>query len=90
MKKNSSLMETIVGIRILGYNNEGDQPRVIQLGEAMRRSKANALRSPIYHTGEDTEELRSVRAQMVQTLREIEKELITQFVRESYGYRLME
>ncbi|WOG92442.1 hypothetical protein DCAR_0311711 [Daucus carota subsp. sativus] len=55
--KNSSVMETIANSRILGYNNDADRPRVIQLGEAMRKSKANALRSAIYQTGEDTEEL---------------------------------
>ena len=48
MKKNSSVMETIAGTRILGYNNDADRPRVIQLGDVMRRSKASALRSAIY------------------------------------------
>ena len=83
-------METIAGTRILGYNNDADRPRVIQLGDAMRRSKAQALRSAIYQTGEDTEELKSVKTQMIQTLREIEEQLITQFVKDNYGYRLME
>ena len=62
---------------------------MIQLGEAMRRSKANALRSAIYQTGEDTEELSTVKAQMIQTLKHIEEDLINQFVRESFGYRLI-
>ena len=43
MEKNSSVMETIANTRILGYNNVADRPRVIQLGEAMQRSKVNAL-----------------------------------------------
>ena len=62
MEKNSSVMETIANTRILGYNNDADRPRVIQLGDAMRRSKVNALRAAIYQTGEDTEELRNVKA----------------------------
>ena len=89
MQKNSSVMETIANTRILGYNNDADRPRVIQLGEAMRRSKANALRSSIYQTGEDTEELSTVKAQMIQALKQIEEDLINQFVKESYGYRLI-
>nr|XP_017239594.1 PREDICTED: nucleolar and coiled-body phosphoprotein 1-like [Daucus carota subsp. sativus] len=39
MEKNSSVMETIAGTRILGYNNEADRPGAIQLGEAMKRCK---------------------------------------------------
>ena len=70
MKKNSSVMDTIEGTRVLGYNNEADRPRVIQLGEAMERSKASALRSAIYQTGEENEELKTVKAQMIQTLRQ--------------------
>ncbi|XP_063941354.1 uncharacterized protein LOC135149542 [Daucus carota subsp. sativus] len=89
MEKNSSVMETIAGTRILGYNNEADRPGAIQLGEAMKRCKARALRSAIYQTGEDNEELKTVKAQMIQTLRQIEEDLITQFVKESYGYRLI-
>nr|XP_017245849.1 PREDICTED: histone-lysine N-methyltransferase 2A-like [Daucus carota subsp. sativus] len=58
MIKNSSVLETIAGTRILGYNNEADRPGAIQLGEAMKRCK-------------------------------IEEDLITQFVKESYGYRLI-
>ena len=34
MEKNSSVMETIANTRILGYNNDADRPRVIQLGES--------------------------------------------------------
>ena len=90
MEKNSSVMETIAGTRILGYNNEAERPGAIQLGEAMKRSKANALRSAIYQTGDEDEELKTVKAQMIQTLRQIEEDLINQFVRESYGYRLIE
>ena len=89
MEKNSSVMETIANTRILGYNNEADRPRVIQLGEAMKRSKVNALRAAIYQTGDETEELRNVKAQMIQTLKLKEENLINQFVRESYGYRLI-
>ena len=89
MEKNSSVMETIARTRMLGYNNEADRPKAIQLGEAMKRSKASALRSAIYQTGEDNEELKTVKAQMIQTLRQIEEDLITQFVKESYGYRLI-
>ena len=89
MEKNSSVMETIANTRILGYNNEADRPRVIQLGEAMKRSKVNALRAAIYQTGGDTEELRNVKTQMIQTLKQKEENLINQFVRESYGYRLI-
>ena len=89
MEKNSSVMETIANTRILGYNNEADRPRVIQLGEAMKRSKANALRSAIYQTGDEDEELKTVKAQMIQTLKQIEEDLITKFVKESYGYRLI-
>ncbi|XP_063936099.1 uncharacterized protein LOC135147177 [Daucus carota subsp. sativus] len=89
MEKNSSVMETIANTRILGYNNEADRPRVIQLGEAMQRSKVNALRAAIYKTGDETEELRNVKAQMIQTLKLKEENLINQFVRESYGYRLI-
>ena len=89
MEKNSSVMETIANTRILGYNNEADRPRVIQLGDAMRRSKVNALRAAIYKTGDETEELRNVKAQMIQTLKLKEENLINQFVRESYGYRLI-
>ncbi|XP_063948128.1 flocculation protein FLO11-like [Daucus carota subsp. sativus] len=66
-----------------------DRPRVIQLGEAMKRSKVNALRAAIYQTGDETEELRNVKAQMIQTLKLKEENLINQFVRESYGYRLI-
>ena len=62
MEKNSSVMETIANTRILGYNNDADRPRVIQLGEAMQRSKVNALRAAIYQTGDETEELRNVKA----------------------------
>ena len=80
MEKNSSVMETIANTRILGYNNEADRPRVIQLGEAMKRSKANALRSAIYQTGDEDEELKTVKAQMIQTLKQIEEDLITKFV----------
>ena len=90
VKKNSSVIETLARTRILGYNNDADRPRVIQLGEAMRRSKTNALRSAIYQTGEDTEELSTVKNQMIQTLKQIEEDLITQFVKESFGYRLMD
>ncbi|KAL1811236.1 hypothetical protein ACET3Z_021301 [Daucus carota] len=82
MEKNSSVMETIANTRILGYNNEADRPRVIQLGEAMKRSKANALRSAIYQTGDEDEELKTVKAQMIQTLKQIEEDLITKFVKE--------
>ena len=89
MEKNSSVIETIAGTRILGYNNEADRPGAIQLGEAMKRCKARALRSAIYQTGEDNEELKTVKAQMIQTLRQIEEDLITKFVKESYGYRLI-
>ncbi|XP_063936114.1 uncharacterized protein LOC135147192 [Daucus carota subsp. sativus] len=89
MIKNSSVLETIAGTRILGYNNEADRPGAIQLGEAMKRCKARALRSAIYQTGEDNEELKTVKAQMIQTLKQIEEDLITQFVKESYGYRLI-
>ena len=70
-------------------NDDADRPRVIHLGEAMMRSKANALRSAIYQTREDTEELSTVKAQMIQVLKQIEEDLINQFVRESYGYRLI-
>ena len=62
MQKNSSVIETIAGTRILGYNNDADRQRVIQLGDAMRRSKASALRSSIYQTRQDTEELSFVKA----------------------------
>ena len=55
----------------------------------MARSKVNALRAAIYQTGEDTEELRNVKAQMIQTLKQKEEVLINQFVRESFGYRLI-
>ena len=89
MEKNSSVMETIENTRILGYNNDADRPRVIQLGEAMQRSKVNALRAAIYQTGDETEELRNIKAQMIQTLKLKEENLINQFVRESYGYRLI-
>ncbi|XP_063945988.1 flocculation protein FLO11-like [Daucus carota subsp. sativus] len=89
MEKNSSVLETIAGTRILGYNNEADRPGAIQLGEAMKRCKARALRSAIYQTGEDNEEIKTVKAQMIQTLKQIEEDLITQFVKESYGYRLI-
>ena len=89
MQKNSSVMETIANTRILGCNNDADRRRVIQLGEAIRRSKANALRSAIYQTGEDTEELSIVKAQMIQALKQIEEDLINQFVKESFGYRLI-
>nr|XP_017228983.1 PREDICTED: uncharacterized protein LOC108204178 [Daucus carota subsp. sativus] len=89
MIKNSSVMETIAGTRILGYNNETDRPGAIQLGDAMKRCKARALRSAIHQTGEDHEELKTVKAQMIQTLKQIEEDLITLFVKESYGYRLI-
>ena len=56
----------------------------------MKRSKANALRSAIYQTGDEDEELKTVKAQMIQTLKQIEEDLITKFVKESYGYRLIE
>ena len=82
-------METIANTRILGYNNDADRPRFIQLGDAMRRSKVNALRAAIYQTEKDTEELSTVKAQMIQTLKQKEEDLINQFVRESYGYRLI-
>ena len=55
----------------------------------MERSKVNALREAIYQTGDETEELRNVKAQMIQTLKLKEENLINQFVRESYGYRLI-
>ncbi|XP_063945846.1 uncharacterized protein LOC135151364 [Daucus carota subsp. sativus] len=77
MEKNSSVMETIAGTRILGYNNEAERPGAIQLGEAMKRSKANALRSAICQTGDEDEELKIVKSQMIQTLKQIEEDLIT-------------
>ena len=89
MQKNSSVMETIAGTRLLGYNNDADRPRVIQLGDAMARSKLNALRAAIYQTGEDNEELKNVKAQMIQTLKLKEENLINQFVTERYGYSLI-
>ena len=89
MEKNSSVMETIANTRILGYNNDADRPRVIQLGDAMQRSKVNALRAAIYQTGDETEELRNVKAQMIQILKLKEENLINQFVKESFGYRLI-
>ncbi|XP_063948144.1 uncharacterized protein LOC135152230 [Daucus carota subsp. sativus] len=78
MQKNRSVMETIAGTRLLGYNNDADRPRVIQLGDAMARSKLNALRAAIYQTGEDNEELKNVKAQMIQTLKLKEENLINQ------------
>ena len=47
------------------------------------------MRSAIYQTGEDIEELSTVKAQMIQVLKQKEEDLINQFVRESYGYRLI-
>ena len=90
MQKESSTIEVIQGIRCLTYNNEADSPKLIQLGEVIVRSKAKALMAAIYQTCEVIEEFKTAKDLMKQTLKDIEDGMIRQFVRESFGHKLIE
>ena len=89
MKKNSDEIKDVLGIRCLVCNQKSNHPGSIYLGEDIGRSKNNALRSALYQTGEDIDELKSVKAQMIQTLKKAEDRLISTYVKESFGFKMI-
>ena len=58
MKKNSAKFRTDLGIKVLEFNHESEQPFMIRLGNNMRRNNIYSLRAAIYQTGEDDQELK--------------------------------
>jgi len=91
MLKNSAKVEVILKGRCLCYNENSSHPRVIRLGDGLERTSIQALRTAIYQIGDSKdEELMQVKAQLVEILRKAEDKLVRDFVKNHYGFRLIQ
>ena len=80
MEKNSAVMETLIGQRVLTYNPESAKGCVIAAGPGMKRSSIPELRAAIYQVGDSTEEQRKIKEEIIQTLEEKEEKLVNDFL----------
>ena len=91
MLKNSAKVEVILKGRCLCYNKDASHPRVIRLGDGLERTSIQALRTAIYQIGDSKEEeLMQVKAQLAEVLKKAEDNLINDFVKNHYGFRLIQ
>ena len=88
MKKNSAKLEVILKGKCLCYNEDSSHPRVIRLNDGLERNHISALRTAIYQIGSQNEEMKQVKATIAQVLRIKEEKLISNFVKNHYGFRL--
>ena len=91
MRKNSAKVEVILKGRCLCYNEDSTHPRVIRLGDGLERNPISALRAAIYQISDtEDEELQQVKAQLLKAKRNRETKLVSNFVRNHYGFRLIQ
>ncbi|KAL8120247.1 hypothetical protein AgCh_017410 [Apium graveolens] len=91
MLKNSAKVEVILKGRCLCYNENSSHPKVIRLGDGLERTSIQALRTAIYQIGDSKEEeLMQVKAQLAEVLKKAEDNLINDFVKNHYGFRLIQ
>ena len=91
MLKNSAKVEVILKERCLCYNENSSHPRVIRLGDGLERTSILVLRAAIYQIGNnEDEELMQVKAQLVKVLRNAEDRLVKDFIRNHFGFRLIQ
>ncbi|KAL8089399.1 hypothetical protein AgCh_039010 [Apium graveolens] len=90
MRKNSAKVEVILKGRCLYYNEDSSHPRVIRLEDGLERNHISTLRTAIYQIGSQDEELKQVKATLAQVLRNAEEKLISNFVKNHFGFRLIQ
>ena len=90
MEPNSAEFETLVGQRIVTFNPMSADGCIVQIGPGMERSSIPKLRAAIYQTGDDTEEHRTVKEQIIQTLKKKEEQLVMKFLNIEPMYRKIE
>ncbi|KAL8103064.1 hypothetical protein AgCh_027556 [Apium graveolens] len=88
MKKDSAKLEVILKEKCMCYNGDSSHPRVIRLGDDLERNHISALRTAIYQIGSQGGELKQVKATLAQVLRNAEEKLISNFVKNHFGFRL--
>ena len=88
MKKDSAKLEVILKKKCLCYNEDSSHPRVIRLGDGLERNHISALRTAIYQIGSQDEEMKQVKATLAQVMRNAEDKLISNFVKNHFGFRL--
>ncbi|KAL8112938.1 hypothetical protein AgCh_020307 [Apium graveolens] len=88
MKKIYAKLEVNLKEKCICYNEDSSHPRVIRLGDGLERNHISALRTVIYQIGSQDEELKQVKATLAQVLRNAEENLISNFVKNHFGFRL--
>ncbi|KAL8134426.1 hypothetical protein AgCh_009454 [Apium graveolens] len=88
MKKDSAKLEVILKEKCMCYNEDSSYPRVIRLVDGLERNHISSLRTAIYQIGSQGEELKQVKATLSQVLRNNEEKLISNFVKNHFGFRL--
>ena len=88
MKKDSSKLKVILKEKCLWYNKDSSHPRVIRLGDGLKRNHISALRTAIYQIGSQGEDLKQVEATLSQVPRNKEEKLISNFFKNHFGFRL--
>ena len=88
MKKNSVKMEVILKEKCLCYNEDSSHPRVIRLNDGLERNHISTLRTAIYQIGSQNKEIKQVQTTLSQVMRIKEEKLISNFVKNHFGFRL--
>ncbi|KAL8126481.1 hypothetical protein AgCh_013680 [Apium graveolens] len=89
MKKDSAKMEVILKEKCLCYNKDSSHPGIIRIRDGLERNHISALRTAIYQIGSQDEEMKKVKATLAQVLRNAEEKLISNFVKNHIGFRLI-
>ncbi|KAL8106700.1 hypothetical protein AgCh_023449 [Apium graveolens] len=88
IKKDSAKLEVILKEKCMCYNEDSSHPRIIRLGDGLEKNHISALRTLIYQIGSQDEQMKQVKATLAQVLRITEEKLISNFVKNHFGFRL--
>ena len=80
MKKDGTILQTMLGITSLMFNSESDKGGCILLGERMKVNKIEDQRASIYQTSESEGELRKIHNNLFQLLMAAEEKLMDELL----------
>ena len=87
MKKDSAILQIVLGVTSLMFNSESDKGDCILLGERMKVNKTEDLRAAIYQTSESKGELRKIHNNMIQLLVAAEQKMMDEFLAKRWEFK---